>query len=145
MNTIEISGANLGRIEFIVEKTYNTTDENSPLKGKKYCNFKFQGKAFSIPSESSVIPFLKDRSQRAKIKTIFLLETSYKKTNAEGVEETVPSFTYDGFLTVEESLEYKQSTFEEAVLDAKIANLIKGSIKAEEPLTEEALKELQEA
>ena len=145
MNTIEITGGNLGRIEFIVEKDYKTTSEDSPLKGKKYCTFRYQGKAFTVPSDSTVIPFLMDRNQRRNIKTIFLLETSYKQTNAQGVEETIPSFTYDGFITVEESLEYKKSSFEEAVLDAKLDAITKGSFKPEVELSEDALKELEGA
>ena len=145
MNTTEISGANLGRIEFISEKLYNTTKEDSSLTGKSYCTFRYQGKAFTIPSESSIIPFLKTRENRVKIKTIFLLDTTYTKINAQGTEETVPSFTFDGFLTVEESLAYKESTFQEAVLDAKLEAITKGSFKPEVELNEDALNELEGA
>ena len=144
MNTTEISGANLGRVEFISEKPYKNTKEGSPLAGKNYCTFRYQGKAFTIPSDSSIIPFLKDRTQRRNIKTIFLLETSYTQTNDQGVEETISSFTFDGFLTVEESLEYKKSSFEEAVLDAKLEAIIKGSFKVEAELSPEELELLGE-
>ena len=144
MNTIEISGSNLGRIEFISEKVYKNTKEGSPLAGKNYCTFRYQGKAFTIPSDSSIIPFLKDRTQRRNIKTIFLLETSYTITNDEGVEITVNSFTFDGFLTVRESLEYKKSSFEEAVLDAKLDAIKKGSFKVEAKLSSEELELLGE-
>ena len=144
MNTIEISGSNLGRIEFISEKLYKNTKEGSTLAGKNYCTFRYQGKAFTIPSDSSIIPFLKDRTKRRDIKTIFLLETSYTITNDEGVEITVNSFTFDGFLTVRESLEYKKSSFEEAVLDAKLDAIKKGSFKVEAKLSSEELELLGE-
>ena len=144
MNTIEISGSNLGRIEFISEKVYKNTKEGSTLAGKNYCTFRYQGKAFTIPSDSSIIPFLKDRTKRRDIKTIFLLETSYTITNDEGVEITVNSFTFDGFLTVRESLEYKKSSFEEAVLDAKLDAIKKGSFKVEAKLSSEELELLGE-
>jgi hypothetical protein len=144
--TVEITGIDLGRIAFVYEKPYSpeAQKKDDRFKGKSYSVFSVQGKSFHVPSDSEVAKYLMNRKERSKIKTIFLLENSYEKVNANGGTTTTKTFTYDGFVTVEESLAYKQSSFEESVLDAKIQNILKGNFKAEAELSEEDVKALEQ-
>jgi hypothetical protein len=146
-NTIEVSCIDLGRVAFVYTKPYSADAQNkegSRFKNKSYSLFSFGQKSFTIPSDDEVVTYLMDRKQRAKIKTLFLLKSTYQGTNAAGAPETVHTYTFDGFVTVEESLAYKQSSFEESVLDAKIQNIMKGNFKAEAELDEADLKALEQ-
>lgn len=145
--TIEVSGNDLGRVAFVYERPYSAEAQNkegSRFKDKSYSLFSFGGKSFTIPSDDEIVKYLSDRKERAKIKTLFLLEDSYEGKDAEGKPTTVHTYTFDGFVTVEESLSYKQSSFEESVLDAKIQNIMKGNFKAEAELSEADIAALEQ-
>lgn len=144
--TIEVSGNDLGRVAFVYERPYSAEAQakNERLKNKSYSVFSFQKRSFTIPSDDEIVKYLTDRKERAKIKTLFLLEDSYEGTDAEGKPTTVQTYTFDGFVTVEESLSYKQSSFEESVLDAKIQSIMKGNFKAEGELSEADLMALEQ-
>lgn len=144
--TIEVSGNDLGRVAFVYERPYSAEAQtkNARLKDKSYSVFSFQKRSFTIPSDDEIVKYLTDRKERAKIKTLFLLEDSYEATDAEGKPTTVHTYTFDGFVTVEESLSYKQSSFEESVLDAKIQSIMKGNFKAEAELSEADIAALEQ-
>jgi hypothetical protein len=146
-NTIEVSGIDLGRVAFVYTKPYSAEAQNkegSRFKDKYYSVFSFGQKSFTIPSDDEVVKFLMDRKERAKIKTLFLLKSTYEGKDAEGKPTTVHTYTFDGFVTVEESLAYKQSSFEESVLDAKIQSIMKGNFKAEAELSEADIEALEQ-
>jgi hypothetical protein len=147
MKTIEVTGIDLGRVAFVYEKPYSKEaqeKEGSRFKNKSYSVFSFGRKSFTIPSDEEVVKYLMDRKERAKIKTLFLIEDSYEGTTATGTPQTIHTYSFDGFVTVEESLAYKQSSFEESVLDAKIQNIMKGNFKAEAVLSEEDILALEQ-
>lgn len=146
-NTIEVSGIDLGRVAFVYTKPYSAEAQNkegSRFKNKSYSVFSFGQKSFTIPSDDEVVKFLMDRKERAKIKTLFLLKSTYQGTDAENKTVTVDTYTFDGFVTVEESLAYKQSSFEESILDAKIQSIMKGNFKAEVALSEADIEALEQ-
>lgn len=145
-NTIEVSGIDLGRVAFVYEKPFSAEAQakNERLKNKSYSVFSFQKRSFTIPSDDEVVKYLTDRKERAKVKTLFLLEDSYEGKDAEGKPTTISTYTFDGFVTVEESLAYKQSSFEESVLDAKIQSIMKGNFKAEAELSEADIAALEQ-
>lgn len=144
--TIEVSGNDLGRVAFVYERPYSdeAQSKNERLKDKSYSVFSYQKRPFTIPSDDEIVKYLTDRKERAKVKTLFLLEDSYEGKDAEGKPTTVSSYTFDGFVTVEESLSYKQSSFEESVLDAKIQSIMKGNFKAEAELSEADIAALEQ-
>ena len=146
-NTIEVSGIDLGRVAFVYTKPYSAEAQNkegSRFKNKSYSVFSFGQKSFTIPSDDEVVKFLMDRKERAKIKTLFLLKSTYQGTDAENKTVTIDTYTFDGFVTVEESLAYKQSSFEESILDAKIQSIMKGNFNAEVALSDEDVKALEQ-
>jgi len=136
MNTIEISG----RQVFSLKAESSNNAYKGKLAGKFYSRYPYNGKLI-IVNESS--EFYKDL-RAGEVNTFWVSEFTEMVPDANGVEKPIVRYAINGHITHKESLRFKEATIEEAILDAKIAEMTKASLKAEVTISQKEVDDLVE-
>lgn len=130
--TVELSGKNIFRIKHI--KSGLPYGQDTKNAGETYSRFRYNGTVFIVPdSDNFVNDFLK-----GKVHTIWLTEGTRMVQDAEGNDTPVASIQFDSHINNDQIIGMTKT---EAILNS----ITKGNFKAEIELTEDALKELEEA
>lgn len=137
MNTYEITGKQV----FSLKAESSNRPYKGQLAGQTYSRFPYNGKLI-IVNESS--QFYKEL-MAGEVHTLWISEFEEMVADANGVEKPVIRYRVNGHMNRTEYIKFKESTVEEMILDAKLEELVKASLKPEAKISEGKAKDLERA
>lgn len=137
MNTIEITGKQV----FSLKADSTGNPYKGKLEGQTYAKIPYNGKLI-IVNESS--QFYKELVA-GQVHTVWISEYQDMVADANGVNQPVTRYRINGHINRTENTKFKESSIEEMILDAKLEELVKASLKPEATISEETAKDLESA
>jgi hypothetical protein len=137
MNTIEITGKQV----FSLKAESTGRPYKGQLAGQTYSRFPYNGKLIIVNETSQ---FYKEL-MAGEVHTLWISEFTEMVADANGVEKPVIRYRVNGHINRTENARFKESSIEEMILDAKLEEMVKASLKPKATISEQTAKDIERA